>query len=408
MDFRSPFLLLSRHHGTAALLVAEIAIGFVLLSLAGQAGIRYQAAVMAPSGIADAELLAIQPLGKGSGAIDPDIVLAGLRSIPGVHQAAASNQTPYGLVSWNTQMSSHPQSATRGAVATVYLGSDTLYETLGLQLTQGRRFLPADYRTFEDAPSRIAGDALPAIVTAALANRLYPDGSAIGRELHGWPGTPLRIVGIVDRLPQPQGSRHHADERAAVMVPLKPNDAAWAFLLIRTAPGQQTEVAARAHTYLASAFPDRAIALPVALETLRHSYFRDARQRAWILSAAAAGWWLLSLLSIAAAGNLWVQRSVLRISLHRAVGATRRQVMRAVRLENFLLASAGIVLGGLLAGFLFDRMPAPWRLEPVPLRWQVATALSIWLAAQLAATWPARRAGNVPPYRVTRKPWVRL
>jgi putative ABC transport system permease protein len=283
-----------------------------------------------------------------------------------------------------------------------------LYETLDLQLTQGRRFQPAEQRTFEDAPSRVAGDSPPAIVNGALASRLYPDGSAIGRELHGWPDTPLRIIGIVDRLPQPAGSRGNADERAALMLPLKPSDASWAFFLIRAAPGQRTEVAARAHAYLTGAFPDHAIALPVALDALRHSYFRNERQRAWILAASAAGWWLLTLLSIAAAGNLWVQRSVLRISLHRAVGATRRQVMRAVRLENFLLASAGIALGGLLTSFVFDRLPAPWALEPVPLGWRVAAALSILLAAQLAATWPAYRAGSVPPCRVTRKPWVRL
>jgi hypothetical protein len=94
MDFRFPFLLLCRHHGSAALLVAEMAIGFVLLSLAWQAGVRYQAAVTAPSGIADAELLVIQPLGNGAGPIDPDEVLAGLRSLPDVQQAASSNQVP--------------------------------------------------------------------------------------------------------------------------------------------------------------------------------------------------------------------------------------------------------------------------------------------------------------------------
>ncbi|WP_454828585.1 ABC transporter permease [Pseudoxanthomonas wuyuanensis] len=407
MDFRFPFLLLCRHHGTAALLVTQMAIGFVLLSLAWQAGVRYHAAVTTSSGIADAELLAIKPLGKGAGPIDPEEVLAGLRSLPGVQQAASSNQIPYGTDSWNTKLSQH-QHTHHGAVATVYFGSETLYETLDLQLTEGRRFRPAEQRTFGDAPPRVAGDPPPAIVTDALANRLFPDGSAIGRELHGWPGTPPRIVGIVDRLPQPAGSRALADDRVALMLPLKPSDASWAFFLVRAAPGQRTEVATRAHAYLAAAFPDRAIALPVALDALRHSYFRNERQRAWILAASAAGWWLLTLLSIAAAGNLWVQRSVLRISLHRAVGATRRQVMRAVWLENLLLAGAGSTLGGVLASFVFDRLPAPWALAPAPLGWRIAAALSILLAAQLAATWPAYRAGNVPPCRVTRKPWVRL
>lgn len=408
MDFRFPSLLLCRHHGTAALLVAEIAIGFVLLSLAWQAGVRYHAAATTPSGIADAELLAIKPLGKGAGPIDPEKVLAGLRSLPGVQQAASSNQIPYGTASWNTKLSSHPQHASHGTVAAVYFGSETLYETLDLQLREGRRFRPAEQRTFGDAPPRVAGEAPPAIVTNALANRLFPDGSAIGRELHGWPGTPPRIVGIVDRLPQPAGSRSHAEERVALMLPLKPSDASWAFFLVRAAPGQRTEVAARSHAYLTGEFPNNAIALPIALDALRHSSFRNERQWAWVLAASAAGWWLLTLLSIAAAGNLWVQRSILRISLHRAVGATQRQVMRAVRLENFLLASAGIALGGLLSSFVFHRLPVPWALDPAPLGWRIAAALSILLAAQLAATWPAYHAGKVPPCRVTRKPWVRL
>lgn len=406
MELRSPFLLLCRHKGTATLLMVEIAIGFVLLCLAWQAGVRYQARTTAPTGIADTELLAFYPLVKGASPIEPDELVNRLQEIPGVRQATLSNQVPYATTSWNTSVSSRPRMDKRHPIASVYFDSGSLAKTMGFLPAQGRLFQDAEYKTIPASPTRIPHEELPVLVTSALAHHLYPDGSALGSSVYGMP-RPMRIIGIVDRLPQPKGSRGYATESAALILPLKPADAANWLLLVRTAAGRRTEVAASVQAYLARLFPERAVAKAVTLEQLRHTYFQDERRWAWIIATSAAGWWLLTLLSVAVTGNLWVQHSALRISLHRAVGATRHQIVRVLRFENLLLAGGGVALGGLLFSFAVGRMPTSWMVEPIPMQWQALAALLIGLATQLAVTWPARRAACVPPYRVTRKP-VRL
>lgn len=405
MEFRSPFILLCRHKGTATLLVLEIAVGFVLLCLAWQAGVRYQSRIAAPSGIADAELLAFYPLANGASPIDPDALVNRIREIPGVRQATLSNQIPYGPIAWNSAVSSWPTMGYGHPVASVYFDSGSLAQTLGLEPSQGRLFQGIEYAT-SHASSAQSHKELPALVTEALAQRLYPDGSALNRSVYGLP-QPVKIVGTIERLPQPKASRGHATESIALILPSKPADATNWFLLVRTDASLRTEVAASVPDYLARLFPERPVAEAVTLEQLRHRYFQDDRRWAWTIAACAAGWWLLTLLSIAVAGNLWVQQSALRISLHRAVGATQRQIARALRLENFLLTGGGIVLGGLLLSFTIGRLPASWMEDPVPSHWQVLAALLVGLATQLAATWPARRAARVPPDQITRKP-VRL
>jgi putative ABC transport system permease protein len=406
MELHSPFLLLSRHKGTATLLMVEIAIGFVLLCLAWQAGVRYQARITAPSGIADAELLAFYPLVRGASPIDPDELVDRLRKIPGVREATLSNQAPYGPSAWSSAVSSQPKMDKGHLFASVYFDSGSLAQTLGFVPSQGRLFQDTDYTAYPASPTRGLDKELPALVTTKLANRLYPDGSALNRPVYGMPA-PIRIVGIIERLPQPKAGRGDRTESIALVLPLKPADAANWFLLVRTDADRRTEVAASVQAYLARSFPERASAKAVALEQLRHAYFQDDRRWAWIIATCAAGWWLLTLLSIAVAGNLWVQHSALRISLHRAVGATQRQIVRVLRLENLLLAGGGIALGWLLFCFAVDRLPMPWLAEPIPAHWQALAALAIGLSTQLAVSWPARRAARVPPYRVTRKP-VRL
>ncbi|WP_368564087.1 ABC transporter permease [Pseudoxanthomonas sp. UTMC 1351] len=406
MGFRSPFFVLCRHKGTATLLVVEIAIGFVLLCLAWQAGVGYQARIAVPSGIADAELLAFYPLVKGASPIDPDELVNRLREIPGVREATLSNQAPYGPNAWSSAVSSHPKMDKEHLVANVYFDSGSLAQTLGLRLSQGRLFQPTEYTMIPASPTHMVHKELPALVTTGLAHRLYPDGSALDRPIYGMPQR-LRIVGVIERLPQPKASHGRAMESATFVLPLKPTDAASWFLMVRADAHRRTEVAASVQAYLARLFPERAVTKAVTLEQLRHTYFQDDRRWAWTIAACAAGWWLLTLLSIAVAGNLWVQHSALRISLHRAVGATQRQIVRVVRLENLLLAGGGIALGWLLFPFAIDRMPMPWTAEPMPAYWQALAVLAIGLFTQLAVTWPARRAARVSPYRVTRKP-VRL
>ena len=408
MDFRSlcrlPLLMLCRHRGLAALLVLEVAIGLLLLYLAWQAHANWRRALQAPSGIDEAALLVVPPLGRAGGAIDVPALMRTLDDLPGVQAAVASNQAPYMLSSWNAAVGDR-EPVGRERIASLYMGGATLPAVLGLRLEAGRGL-----RATEEAvvDFRTRGDTeLPALVTRGLAQRLYPGRPALGQPIAGLP-RPVRIVGIVDQAPLPLGSRGRVLPGGAIFLPLRPGDAAWAHLIIRTDPRQRDAVARRIHAFLVAHYPERPVAMPLRVDALRPQALQAESRWRWMTLACAAGWWLLTLLSLGVAGHLWVQQSAARISLHRAVGATTRQIRLAVRWEHFLIALAGVGLGAFAARALFHRLPVPWTAEPASPGWLAGAALLIVAVSQLAATWPARRAAGVPPERVTRRPWVRL
>lgn len=396
--------LLGRHRGLAALLVVEVALGVWIAFLAWHAGFAYRQALSAPSGIAEAELLVVPPMAGGAGSEDPAALVEALRTLPGVRGAVASNQSPYLPNSWNTRVSER-WPVKRDLIASVYLSDSTLAPTLGARRVQGRDLRPSEVRGFRTGQRE--RNELPVLVTEGLARRLYPGRSALGQPIIGFP-QPLRIVGVIARLPQPTGSRGRADPEASLILPLRPDDLSWSSLLVRTAPAQREAVADRLAAWLAQRYPDRVIGRPQPLDRLRHAALHGERRWAATLIACALGWWILTLASLAVAGYLWVQQGVLRISLHRAFGASRAQVRRAIHCQHLLLSLMGVAVGGATLLSLSPRLPASWAGAPASWPWLLCAALAIAALAQVAAFWPARRAAGVPPERVTRKPWVRL
>lgn len=404
MDFRSPLFLLRQHKGIALLLVLEIAFGFVLSCLAWQALQCHRRAASGASGIDERGLWMLGPFGRGE-ALPPQRVIDALRGTPGLHGIAAVNQVPYSRNSWNMSLWSQPSQQGLNTHASVYMGDAGLFDLLHAPLHEGRAFAAGEYGRFEGPPASMAQEVLPAIVTQGLARRLFPQGSALGRQLHGWPGMPMRIVGIVDRLPQPQGSRGAAAADASLILPLAPADAAGAFFLLRLDPRRQDAAATHLRQQIARLAPRRALPDLYPLDALRHDASGGERRWMWTLAICAIGWWTLTLLSIGAASQLWVQHTTWWIGLHRAVGATRRQMMRVVRLENFLLAGLGIALGTLAVLLLAPHLPGGgWAIDPAPWGLMCACALAIWLLAQVAVSGAARRAGEVPPDHLTRLP----
>jgi putative ABC transport system permease protein len=100
--------------------------------------------------------------------------------------------------------------------------------------------------------------------------------------------------------------------------------------------------------------------------------------------------------------SFWVGQRRKQIGIRRAVGATRRDILRHFQTENFLIVSFGIVLGMLLALALNVVLMRNYELPRLPLFYLPVGALVLWLLGQLAVLGPALRAAAVPPVVVTR------
>jgi putative ABC transport system permease protein len=97
-----------------------------------------------------------------------------------------------------------------------------------------------------------------------------------------------------------------------------------------------------------------------------------------------------------------VQQRTKQIGVRRALGATRGQILRYFQIENFLLATVGIVIGMLLAYAINQLLMGRYELPRLPLVYLPVGALALWFLGQVAVYGPARRAAMVPPAVATR------
>ena len=76
--------------------------------------------------------------------------------------------------------------------------------------------------------------------------------------------------------------------------------------------------------------------------------------------------------------------------------------MRYFMVENFIVSSVGISIGGILAVLLNIVMVNAFGLQP--LSWYVIpiAMITLWLVGQVAVAGPARRASNITPAIATR------
>jgi len=404
---RFPLRLMTPHAGLGWLLMLEVAVACLLWQLAWQSMTQWRDRLAEDSGIDEQRVLVVAPLGNGRLAADASANARELLSrIDGVERVSRINQVPYGINSWNTVVRRGATSSASLPVSTSFGDSD-LFDTLGLRLQAGRVLRPADNEgaaTLWQRPGE-----MPVVITRGLAEQLFPGQQAVGRMLHG-PTRDLRVVGVVAGLPAPLGSRQlGVSTESSMILPAMADDAGYAHYLVRVSPGQQARVASAIQRELLQHFSGRPIALPKLLADLRPATLQAQRRGAWTWMLCALAWSLLTLLSLGAAEMLWVQRSTSRISLHRALGASRAQIRGSVHWDLFRLVAVGCVLG-LLAGMqLAPRLTAlPWTVQAPPPMFALGVMLVAIAISQVLATWPARRAANVAPHHVTRKPWVRL
>ncbi|HTM29086.1 MAG TPA: FtsX-like permease family protein, partial [Rhodanobacter sp.] len=96
------------------------------------------------------------------------------------------------------------------------------------------------------------------------------------------------------------------------------------------------------------------------------------------------------------------QQRTRQIGIRRAIGATRRDILRYFQTENFLIVSGGIALGMALAFALNLLLMTHYELPRLPLYYLPIGALLLWVLGQLAVLGPALRAAAVPPAVATR------
>lgn len=332
-------------------------------------------------------------------------VQANLRSVPGVAGVSYAASMPM-VNSLNMNADVLGSTGARSTNANVYVG-DNLLEVLGLRLVAGRDFTPEEEAStvYSDMGFGHAG---PVIVTQTLADRLYPDGHALGRLIHyrEASGGERTIVGIVRHLMRNDLDRYGSVLDASMLFPGVADHWARPLFAVRLAmPHDNRACSALLEALQRDLGTEMVPGLPPRCD--KYSAMRDAmlaqpRAAAWLLSCVTLIVLIVTLTGIAGMTSYWVQQRIRNIGIRRALGARRSDVLRELLIENLVVVGAGVIVGLLAAYGINLWLMRHYELLRLPVLYLPIGAVLLLALGQLAVLAPARRASNIPPIAATR------
>ncbi|HEX5353466.1 MAG TPA: FtsX-like permease family protein [Rhodanobacteraceae bacterium] len=398
-----PILATLRHHKLiAALLALLVALTCGIVCNVAFMIQRQAALVRLPSGVAENELVTIESVSLGhdrNAVVQHKADLAALRALPEVRNAAVVAGLPLSGSGWSMGVPTGPESESP-VDASAYYGSPGELATLGLKLVAGRDFRADEYVPLDRSHGVAGLDRVPAaIITRALAERLWPGQNPLGKAIYPGKGA-ARIVGVVDRLLRPNADSG-SDNYLSMLLPMLPNDRDVTYVL-RTAPQDRARVLKQASAALSRLDDDRVLMNKQTFSQMRAAYFQSNHRMIGLLLASALGLLFVAALGITGLANFWVQQRTRSIGIRRALGATRGNILNYFQTENFLIVTVGVVLGVLLAIGLNLLLMSHYQLPRLPLWYLPVGAIALWVLGQLAVLAPALRASHVPPVVATR------
>jgi predicted permease len=266
------------------------------------------------------------------------------------------------------------------------------FRTLEMPIVEGRPFNAQDR---EGAP-------FVAIVSATMAARLWPGGSAVGRTLLQGMGDdqerPLQIVGVVRDAKHASVAEQPAN---FIYVPLAQQFMAEVtFFVRRDAAASRVNELRRA---VAAFDPNLPVVHAETLEQATAIGLIPQKVAAWIAACVGVIGLFLSALGLYGLTAFSVSQRSREIAIRLAVGATPAAVVRMVLRQSAWLAGIGgvvglalaLVLARLLASFLVGLGP----IDPLAF----GAALLLLTGVLFASSWaPARRAAGLDPVQALR------
>ena len=403
MSVRPILAALRRHKIAAFLIVLEIALAFAIVSNAVYLVIGRLQRVDLPSGIDERNLVLLQlaTAGKQNGSVaSAQTDLAALRAIPGVESASAINTLPLSSSQWALDYSLRPMRVfSDGVQVPVFFGGPELLQTLGIRVIQGSAFQPSDYSDLSPKDVfKAFVNARQALITQAFAQRLWPHASAVGKVMY-MGETPVLVVGVVSNIIRPyiSADAHDPANCYGVISPFRAGPDLNAWYALRCRPAECARVLKAGAAKLQAMHPTETLNAQESFTHMRQRYFRDDRSMAWLLLSTVIALLGVTAIGIVGLASFWVQQRTRQIGVRRALGARRVDILRYFQTENFLLATAGIVLGCAAAIGINVWLMAHYAVPRLPVIYLPLGALLLWGLGQLAVLGPALRAARVAP-----------
>lgn len=267
------------------------------------------------------------------------------------------------------------------------------FTALSTPVLSGREFSPADTDRAEPVVA----------ISKSLAERFFPDGSAVGRRLRlvnpeqsdSW----RTIVGVVDDV-RYQGLDD--GDPPVVYTPFAQTPFPWIYVYVR-AKGDPLALVEPLRRTVKSVDPQLVAASPQPMAELIANSSADPRFRTTLVALFAGAGVLLAAVGLHGLIAFAVARRAREIAIRLALGASASSVRWRVVKQSLLLAGTGLTLG-LAAAFWTKRFLADLLYEVSPgdpVSHALAAALLLAVAV-IASAVPARRATRIQPVEALR------
>jgi putative ABC transport system permease protein len=320
-----------------------------------------------------------------------------IRSIPGVLTAAVSNQVPLSGSGSGNGLRTVPDETVEAVSTARYRWGVEGLDALGVELSRGRNFFAEEVNFVFPASDPPAPASI--LITQALADDLFGDEDALGKTVYWGSMEPSTIVGIIGVM---HGSWVSWDKLGnSVIQPGTQADTTNKYI-IRVEPGMRDKLMPIIEQKLGESNRRRVVKSVRSLEELAARSYRRDRGMAIILSVVITLLVGLTALVIVGLSSFHVTQRTKQIGTRRALGARRIDIIRQFMLENWLITTAGALLGGVLTVAVAYWMETSFGLERLDWRFLPAGIAILWVLSSLAVFEPARRAASVPPAVATR------
>jgi putative ABC transport system permease protein len=210
----------------------------------------------------------------------------------------------------------------------------------------------------------------------------------------------LTIRGVVERLQGPWSGWDEGVEHT-MLIPQHLLGGSTSYL-IRSEPGRRDTLMPQIETLLAESEDGRILRNMRTMEETRERAYEGSQALVNILTTTIAILIAITTLGVSGLTSFNVTRRTKQIGTRRALGASRRAILRYFLTENLLFTAIGVTLGAILGVGLnillvnaFSIARFEWYLVPVAM-------ITLLVIGQLAVLIPARRAAAITPAIATR------
>ena len=270
------------------------------------------------------------------------------------------------------------------------------FEAMGIEVVRGRSFTVNDTRETADV----------AIVNETLADRYFPDQSALGRHLR-WPlgedmeSRDFEIVGVVRDI---RSGDFLAEPDAMVYFSYPQHNYPSGSALVVSAVGSPATAVPMLSRWLREFEPHLAIVNVLTYREIVSGFLYTQRMNAELFAALAILGLALAAVGIFSVMSLAVSRRTREIGIRMAIGAQRVDINKMMLKRALVPVALGLALGmvgalaatGLVQSLLYGVEPT----DPVSM---IAGMTILVVAALLAAYLPARRATRIDPVGALRR-----